>query len=127
MGYKFTELTHEIIGIAMMVHREVGPGFQEKIYHHAMVCALRGTQHVFESEKEFIVMFRGEGVGTFRVDLCIENAVIVELKAVQGSMQSLFQTQTISYLKASGIEVGLLINFGNKSLEVKRLARYKFT
>lgn len=124
MGYKFSELTHNIIGIAMAVHREIGPGFQEKIYHRAIVCELIEANYAFESEKEFGVLFREECVGTFRVDLCIEDRIIVELKAVQGIMQPLFQTQTISYLKASGIEVGLLINFGNRSLDVKRLARY---
>ena len=126
MVYKFAELTHEIIGIAMAIHREIGPGFQEKIYHHAMVYALKEAKYNFKSEQEFEVIFRGYTIGLFRVDLCIENTIIVELKAVQGALQPLFQTQTISYLKASGIEVGLLINFGNKSLDVKRLARYKF-
>jgi GxxExxY protein len=124
MSYKFSELTHKIIGSAMAVHREIGPGFQEKIYHQAMLRELHEVGCAFESEKEFKVIFRGVCVGIFRVDLCVENVIIVELKAVQGNMQPLFQTQIISYLKASGLEVGLLINFGNQSLDVKRLARY---
>jgi GxxExxY protein len=123
--YKHSELTEKIIGVAMKVHREIGPGFQEKIYHRGMELALPEVGFIVESEKEFDVMFQNHWVGTFRVDLLINKLVIVELKAVCGEMPKLFHTQTISYLKASGIEVGLLINFGNRDLEVKRLARYK--
>lgn len=123
--YKFSDLTEKIIGIAMRVHSEIGPGFQEKIYHQAMVYALREEKINFESEQEFDVLFRNNWVGTFRVDLCVENKIIVELKSVSNEMPNLFQTQIISYLKASGKEVGLLINFGNRSLEFKRLARYQ--
>lgn len=121
--YKEEELTRKIIGIAMRVHREIGPGFQERIYHQAMICALKENKVIFESEKEFDIMYHGHWVGTFRADLVIENKLIVELKSAV-EMTKLFETQTISYLKASNIEVGLLMNFGTRSLEVKRLARY---
>lgn len=124
MFYKHEELTRKIIGIAMRVHREVGPGFQERVYHQAMICALGEDSLCFESEKEFDVLYRSKWIGTFRADLVVENLVIVELKSV-AEMIKLFETQTISYLKASGLEVGLLINFGNRSIEVKRLAHYK--
>lgn len=123
--YKESKLTGEIIGIAMKVHREIGPGFQEKIYHRAMIIALENAGYEIESEKEFNVLFRGTKVGTFRVDLLVEDGVVVELKAVVGEAKAIFKTQTISYLKASGTEVGLLINFGNRSIEVNRLARYQ--
>ena len=79
---------------------------------------------MFETEKEIDVFFQKKLVGSFRLDLLIENRAVVELKAVVGEMPKIFKTQTISYLKASNIEVGLLINFGNPSLDVKRLARY---
>ena len=117
-------MTRIIIGIAMDVHRKIGPGFQERIYHRAMAVALEKSDIDFESEKEFVVIFEKRKVGTFRVDLFVAGRVIVELKAVTGEMPPLFQTQTISYLKASNLEVGLLLNFGNRSLEIKRLARY---
>ncbi|MBU1895277.1 GxxExxY protein [Patescibacteria group bacterium] len=123
--YKHSDLTRKIIGIAMKVHREIGPGFQEKIYHRAMEIALIKENLLFESEKEFNVCFQNDWVGTFRVDLFVEDKIIVELKAVCGEMKKLFLTQTISYLKASNMEVGLLLNFGNRDLEVKRLAHYK--
>ncbi|PIR75807.1 MAG: GxxExxY protein [Candidatus Magasanikbacteria bacterium CG_4_9_14_0_2_um_filter_42_11] len=122
--YKHSELTHKIIGVSMNVHNKIGPGFQEKIYHRAMEIALKQEDLCTESEKEFRVRFNTKWVGTFRVDILVNDLIIVELKAVCGDMPPLFQTQTISYLKASGKEVGLLINFGNKQLEVKRLARY---
>jgi GxxExxY protein len=122
--YKHSDLTHEIIGVAMKVHRQIGPGFQEKIYHRAMEIALLKKGLSMESEKEYRVVYESVKVGTFRVDIVVDNTVIVELKAVCGDIPPVFQTQTISYLKASGLEVGLLINFGNRDIEVKRLARY---
>lgn len=123
--FKEQELTGKIIGIAMKVHREIGPGFQERIYHRAMVIALRANGILCESEKEFSVFFEKKQVGLFRVDIAADHKVIVELKAVMGVMPPLFKTQIISYLKASGLEVGLIMNFGNRSLEVQRLARYQ--
>jgi len=123
--YKEEDLTKKIIGIAMLVHSEIGSGFQEKVYHNAMIVALIENNLEFETEKTTNILFHDETIGTFRTDLIIKNKVILELKAVCGEMPKLFQTQLISYLKATNIEVGLLLNFGNESLEIKRLARYK--
>ena len=125
MYYKESNLTGRIIGLAMKVHREIGPGFQERIYHQALIVALENDGLIFESEKEFNITFQNVWVGTFRLDLVIGHKIIVELKAVVGEMPKLFYTQTISYLKASGLEIALLINFNNSSLEVKRFANYK--
>jgi len=122
--YKESELTKKIIGVAMAVHREIGVGYQEKIYHQAMIIALEDEHLLFETEKDVDIFFRNKLVGNFRLDLLIENTVVVELKAVVGEIPRIFQIQTISYLKAVSKEVGLLINFGNPSLEVRRLARY---
>lgn len=124
MLYKESELTRRIIGVALQVHREIGPGFQERIYHQSMIYALEEAGLLFESEKEFDIIFRNKLAGTFRADLVVEGRVIVELKSVCGEMLKLFSTQTISYLKASKLEVGLLINFGNVGLDIKRLAHY---
>jgi len=123
--YKESELTRKIIGLAMSVHREIGPGFQEKIYHRAMLRVLDSSDISYESEKVYDIFFRNNKIGIFRADLVIENKVIIELKSVFGENPKIFYMQTISYLKASKLEVGLLINFGNNSLEVKRLANYK--
>ena len=123
--YKESDLTRKIIGIAMSVHRNFGPGFKETIYHQAICNDLVENGFNVEREREFDVIYKNNLIGIFRVDLLINKKIIVELKAVSGEMPKIFQTQTVSYLKASGLEVGLLINFGNPSLEVKRFGNYK--
>jgi GxxExxY protein len=116
-------LTEKIIGYCFAVHRELGPGFNEKIYSNALQILLVKEHMSFIAEKEFVVTFENKTVGKFRCDLFIENSVIVELKSATGGyLPKLFQTQLISYLKASKIKTGLLINFGNTSCEVKRLS-----
>ena len=123
--YKESELTQVIIGIAMNIHNKLGPGFKEEIYHQAMINDLIKEGLKIESEYEFDLVYDDKLIGIFRVDLIVADKVIVELKAVSGEMSKIFQTQTVSYLKASRLEVGLLINFGNPSLEVKRFGNYK--
>lgn len=115
-------LTEKVIGCCFKVHRELGPGFNEKIYSNALQIVLQESQLDFVAEKEFTVMFEQRKVGKFRCDVLIENSLIVELKSVTGFMPKLFQNQLISYLKASNIKTGLLINFGNASCEVKRVS-----
>lgn len=115
-------LTQKIIGCCFQVHSSLGPGFIEKIYAKALQHQLGNQGLSFEAEKEFNVFFDGELVGKFRCDLFVENQVIVELKSVTGFIPKLFQNQLLSYLKASKIKTGLLINFGNASCEVKRLS-----
>jgi GxxExxY protein len=114
-------LTAKIIGGCYQVHRELGPGFIERIYLNALKVALKKLELDYEEEKEFSVSFQQEKVGKFRTDLVIENKVILELKAVAGRMPKVFEAQVISYLKAAGLKVGLLVNFGNRSCEVRRL------
>ena len=114
-------LTRQIIGCCFAVHRELGPGFHEKIYHTALQCVLRAAGIVFESQKRFQVTFQGVQVGEFSADLVVGHEVVVELKAISGPMPKVFQAQLLSYLKASSLHVGLLVNFGNTSCHVKRL------
>jgi GxxExxY protein len=90
---------------------------------NALIIALTERNLQFLTEKEFTVKYEGKSVGKFRTDLVVENTVIVELKAVEGKMPKIFESQIISYLKASDIKVGLLVNFGNRSCEVRRLMR----
>jgi len=116
------ELTKRIIGCCFKVHSSLGPGFVEKIYAKALQHQLKKENLVFEYEKEFNVFFDEQLVGKFRCDIFIENKVIVELKSVTGFIPKLFQDQVLSYLKASKVKTGLLINFGNPSCEVKRLS-----
>jgi GxxExxY protein len=114
-------LTERIIAACYQVHNDLGPGFVERIYLAALKVALKKLELNYEQEKEFEVSFQEEKIGKFRTDLVIENKVIVELKALEGRMPRVFESQVISYLKASGLDVGLLVNFGNRSCEVRRL------
>ena len=114
-------LTGKIIQACFHVHTTLGPGFVERIYLNALKIALEKLSLQFAAEKEFAVMHEEQPSGKFRVDLFVENQVIVELKAVEGKMPKIFESQLISYLKASDIKVGLLVNFGNRSCEVRRL------
>ena len=120
--YENHELTRIIIGCCYEIHNQLGPGFLEKIYVNALKIKLRKAGLNFETEKEFAVTFEEQIIGKFRCDLVIEQKVIVELKSVTGYQPKLFQHQVISYLKASKIRTGLLINFGNTSCEVKRIS-----
>jgi GxxExxY protein len=115
-------LTEKIIGCCFEVHRSLGPGFTEKIYAKALQHQLKIENINFIAEKEFNVHFKDQLVGNFRCDLFVENTVIIELKSVTGYIPVLFKSQLLSYLKASKIKTGLLINFGNPSCEVKRIS-----
>lgn len=113
-------LTEKIIACCFRVHNELGPGFAEKIYHKALMIAFEDAGLAYEAEKTFDVFFQDKKVGAFRLDLLVEGKVIVEIKAVTGNVPEVFKYQVLSYLKASGGHVGLLINFGNKSCQLKR-------
>lgn len=114
-------LTGKIIAACYQVHNELGPGFVERIYLSALKVALKKLELNYEEEKEFGVSFQGEKIGKFRTDLVVEDKVIVELKALEGRMPKIFESQVISYLKASSLSVGLLVNFGNRRYEIRRL------
>lgn len=120
--FEHDALTEKIISCCYEVHRSLGPGFVEKIYAKALQHQLTIENLSFVAEKEFNVTFKDQFVGKFRCDLFIENSVIVELKSVTGYIPVLFKSQLLSYLKASKIKTGLLINFGNPSCEVKRIS-----
>ena len=118
----YDKLTQKIIGCCFEIHNTLGPGFLEKIYVNALKVKLQQKGLSVESEKEFTVEFENIIIGKFRCDILVENRVIVELKSVTGYQPKLFQNQLISYLKASKIKTGLLINFGNTSCEIKRIS-----
>ncbi|MGF7041311.1 GxxExxY protein [Mucilaginibacter lappiensis] len=121
-NFEHDALTEKIIGCCYEVHRSLGPGFIEKIYAKALQHQLVLEGINFEVEKEFNVVFKDQFVGKFRCDLFVENKVIVELKSVTGYIPALFKSQLLSYLKASKVKTGLLINFGNPSCEIKRIS-----
>ena len=114
-------LTAKIIEACYSVHNGLGPGFIERIYMNALKIAFEKFKLQYIAEKEFTVQYNNQNIGKFRVDFLVENKVIVEIKAVEGKMPKIFESQVISYLKASGIKVGLLVNFGNRKCEVRRL------
>ena len=118
------ELTRSVIGCAFEVINELGSGFLESVYEQAMLVALTDAGFSVESQQPIQVRFRGQPVGSFYADLLVEKKVIVELKAVQ-ALTPAHQAQIINYLNATGITVGLLINFGNPKLEFKRFTRSK--
>jgi GxxExxY protein len=123
--YKYKELTHKIIGAAMQVHKTLGNGFQEVIYQRAMEIEMPLYGLDFNREFEMPIWYREQQIGTRRVDFLVEDVVSVELKALT-KLEDVHLAQAINYLEAYHIEVGLLINFGSKSLEFKRLINSKF-
>jgi GxxExxY protein len=122
---KYEELTHKIIGCAMRVHSALGNGFQEVIYQRAMEIEMADNEISFSREYEMPVYYKSQQIGTRRVDFLVEQYISVELKAII-NMEDVHLAQAINYLEAYDLEVGLLINFGTKSLEFKRLNNKKF-
>ena len=123
--YKYSELTSRIIGCAMTVHSILGNGFQEVIYQRALAIEFRLQGIPFEREKEMPIYYKEEYLGKRRVDFLVNEIVSVELKAATELTDSNL-AQGINYLEAYDLEIGLLINFGAKSLEFKRLINKKF-
>ncbi len=115
-------LTERIIACCFNLHNKLGAGSVEKIYHNGLKIYLKGEGLNYESEKEFDVFLHQERIGKFRCDFFIEQKVILEIKSVTGKTPLVFENQLISYLKASSVKTGLLINFGNRSCEIKRLS-----
>jgi GxxExxY protein len=122
--YKYSALTGKIIGCAMEVHRYFGNGFQEIIYQRALAIEMRRQGLSFAQELEMTVFYKGEYVGKRRVDFLVEDAVSVELKA-RSQLDDVHLNQAINYLEVYHIDTGLLINFGAKSLQFKRLINSK--
>jgi GxxExxY protein len=122
---KYEELTHKIIGCAMRVHAALGNGFQEIIYQRAMEIEMSDSGIPFSREYEMPVFYKNHQIGTRRVDFLVDQNISVELKAII-KLEDVHLAQAINYLEAYDLEVGLLINFGAKSLEFKRLNNNKF-
>ena len=120
--YLHSELTGKIIGCAMEVHRALGNGFQEVIYQRALVIEMGQQGLNFSREHEMQIFYKGVEIGTRRVDFFVEDKVMVELKAVV-QLEDVHLAQAINYLEAYGLEVGLLLNFGNRSLQFKRVMK----
>ncbi|AFY96265.1 GxxExxY protein [Chamaesiphon minutus] len=123
-SYKHSDLTGKIIGCAMEVHGYIGNGFQEVIYQRALALEMQERGLSFQREYRMQIYYKGVHIGTRRVDFFVEGKVMLELKAVS-QLEDVHLAQAINYLEASGIEIGLLINFGSRSLQFKRVMKPK--
>jgi GxxExxY protein len=119
-GLEYEDLTEKIIGCAIEVHKKLGPGFLESIYENAFIIELQKQHLQVERQREAIIKYDGIQVGRHRLDLIIDDTIVVELKAVK-NVEDIHFAIVKSYLKALGKEHGLIINFSGKVLEVKRV------
>jgi GxxExxY protein len=117
---KHEALTQRIIGCVIKVHRTLGPGFVESVYRNALLMELRNTDLSVEAEKEVVVRYEGVEVGQHRLDVLIEGCVLLELKAVADLAPAHYE-QLRSYLRATNLDVGLLINFGRERADIRRI------
>ncbi len=120
--YPESYLTGKIIGCAMEVHKLLGNGFQEVIYQRALAIEMNNQQVAFSREHEMEIFYKGENIGTRRVDFFVEGKIMVELKAII-QLEDVHLAQAINYLEAYKMQIGLLINFGSRSLQFKRVMK----
>jgi len=116
-------ITEKIIGCAINIHKIPGPGLLESIYESAMCIELRETVLKFESQKPIKVVYKGQDIGKFKIDLVVDNRIVVELKSTE-RMDPVYSAQILSYMKLGNFKYGLLINFNDSKLKsvIKRFA-----
>jgi GxxExxY protein len=119
---KAYDLSGQVIGAAMKVHSALGPGFLESVYQNALVWELHKTGLKADAQKPISVYYDGQIVGAFTADLSVNDSLIVELKAIQ-SLSKAHEVQLVNYLVATGVDEGLLLNFGAERLEFKKKFR----
>ena len=120
MGHQFEALSGRIIEAAIEVHKALGPGFLESVYEKALTVALTHRDIRWTSQREIVIVFEEEEVGLHRLDMIVEEQIIVELKAVK-ALEEIHFAQLKSYLKATGLHIGLLLNFNAPTLVIKRV------
>jgi GxxExxY protein len=123
--YKYSDITGKILGCAFEVHKILGNGFQEVIYQRALAKEMALQDLPFSREHEMPIFYKNEQIGTRRVDFLVMDVISVELKALT-KLEDVHLAQAINYLEAYNLEVGLLLNFGTKSLQYKRLINSRF-
>ena len=123
--YKYSDLTSKVIGCEMKVHSTLGNGFQEVIYQRALEIEFSLADIHFSREFEMPIFYQQQQIGTRRVDFLVDQVLSVELKAIT-KLEDVHFAQAINYLEAYNLEVGLLINFGERSLNFKRVQNKKF-
>ncbi|MBI2823969.1 MAG: GxxExxY protein [Planctomycetia bacterium] len=120
MGHDFEALSGRVIEAAIAVHKALGPGYLESVYEGALRVALAHRQIPFQFQQAVTIHFEGEEVGMHRPDLIIDRTIVVELKAIK-TLEDVHFAQLRSYLKATGLHIGLLMNFNAPTLVVKRV------
>ena len=123
---KHKELTYKIIGCAMEVHKHLGNGFQEVVYQRALAIEFKMQGVEFSREHEMSLSYKGYNIGTRRVDFFVENKIMVEIKALI-NLEDVHLAQAMNYVEAYNLKIGLLINFGAKSLQHKRVHNNNLT
>ena len=118
--YPHQELPREIISAAYEVHQELAWGFLEKLYENALVLQANRRGLKVKAQAEIEVRYKGDAVGVYYADMLVNDEVICEIKAVE-PINNAHQAQLLNYLKATGIKVGLILNFGPKRVDVKRM------
>ncbi len=124
-NYKYSDITEKIIGCCMKVHSTLGPGFPEIIYHRALRIEFRKQNVRFVDEMEMDIYYENEMIGKRRVDFYVEDKIMLEIKAAS-KLEDSYLAQGLNYLEAYNKEIGLLINFGSVSLQIKRLLNKKY-
>ena len=119
-NFLYKDLTYKVIGLAMEVHRELGSGFLEKVYENALMVQLKENDIKAEQQVPIKIKYQEEIIGDYIADIVIEDKIILELKSVT-KIIGIHKAQLGNYLKATGKEIGLILNFGNKSLEIERI------
>lgn len=122
--FKYSEITERIIGAAMKVHQRMRNGYQELIYSRCLKIEFEKASLAYKSEMELPVFYDGIEVGKRRVDFLVEDKIVVEIKAVS-ELNDAHLAQGLNYLEGLNLEIGILLNFGSKSLEIKRLINNK--
>lgn len=119
MEYLYEEITYQLRGIFFEVYNKLGPGLPEKVYQKAVIQELKNQKILYETEKVITIKYKDVKVGQQRLDLVVDDKIIIEIKATD-NMHSLFEKQTIAYLKVSDYKLALLVNFGGSKLIIKR-------
>jgi len=119
MKLLYGDLTEKIIGAMFEVHKVLGPGLSENIYRRAVLKELNSQGIKATSEKEYPIIYKGERVGRYRLDIVVEDKVVLELKALS-RLEPVDEAQVLTYLRGTGFKVGLLANFGEEKLKFKR-------
>ncbi|MBC8400291.1 MAG: GxxExxY protein [Candidatus Marinimicrobia bacterium] len=116
----YRDLSYKIVGLAMTVHNELGYGFLEKVYENAMMVLFRLDGITVQQQFPIKVQFQGEIIGDYYADILVANKIILELKSID-QIVDIHRAQTLNYLKATGIKLALILNFGKEKLEYERL------